>query len=311
MRKSILFLLFACFMALSAGAQEVKPDYTILVGQSIQWKPGNEVIKSVDKSGDIDCVRAARMGRQVSVKGLKAGLVMLTATFASGKTAKCLVRVVEGNAQAGGWKGHYELKYPANYFHVATRELKTGWVDHAARIDNIYALVTQHEPRIGTIYSRFDFKTRRGYQASALDPEFRYTDECGDDNDWDFERYFKDFAPKDPDKTFPWALLEFGIVTTGEDEPRGDLLQDFHTYGWPIEALGLYYVGDETFLGIRCWKFDTRQRPPSGDMGSVYWVDPSNGLLLKRVYADGTGFETVIYDLDYHTWTPDMFPEMK
>lgn len=310
MRKTILTLISAFCLLLTANAQSEEPTYTILIGQSVEWETDAD-IKTIIKSGNIDCVKVTHTGNKAVIRGVKLGLAKLHASLQGGGKEKCQVRVTDSSAEKQ-WTGPYELKIPVDNWHIALRELETGYVDHAARIGHIFAEVNQNEPHIGTIYERFNFNTRRGYQASSLDPKFRHTDDAGDDEDWDLERYFREFAPKDVNRSFldgAFQLAEFGYVGTGFEDYHGDVLQDFHTYGWPTSKLARYYAGDETFLGIKCWKFDTRKAPPSGDMGAVYWIDPSNGLCLKKVRTDGGGFEVVIYDLDYHNWTSDVFPE--
>ena len=163
------------------------------------------------------------------------------------------------------------------------------------------------------IYQRFNFKTRRGYQCFSMNAPItapmKHFDDAGGDTDSGFVHFFKDYAPEDPDACIPWELVEFGIVTTGDDEQRGTVMQRFHNLGWPASKLAQYYVGDELACGVKCWKFDTRKKPVSGSVGAIYWIDPSNGLCLKQQASDGSGFEVFIYDLQYQEWTIDLYPE--
>ena len=137
----------------------------------------------------------------------------------------------------------------------------------------------------------------------------KHFDDAGGDTDSGFVHFFKDYAPEDADASIPWELVEFGIVTTGDDEQRGTVMQRFHNLGWPASKLAQYYVGDELACGVKCWKFDTRKKPVSGSVGAIYWIDPSNGLCLKQQASDGSGFEVFIYDLQYQEWTIDLYPE--
>ena len=168
--------------------------------------------------------------------------------------------------------GTYQLNQPKDCWHIAFKDLSTGLSTWAGRIGEKYAQATESGDEQGTIYQRFNFKTRRGY--------------C-----------------------IPWELVEFGIVTTGDDEQRGTVMQRFHNLGWPASKLAQYYVGDELACGVKCWKFDTRKKPVSGSVGAIYWIDPSNGLCLKQQATDGSGFEVFIYDLQYQEWTIDLYPE--
>lgn len=207
----------------------------------------------------------------------------------------------------------YQLNQPKDCWHIAFKDLSTGLSTWAGRIGEKYAQATESGDEQGTIYQRFNFKTRRGYQCFSMNAPItapmKHFDDAGGDTDSGFVHFFKDYAPEDPDACIPWELVEFGIVTTGDDEQRGTVMQRFHNLGWPASKLAQYYVGDELACGVKCWKFDTRKKPVSGSVGAIYWIDPSNGLCLKQQASDGSGFEVFIYDLQYQEWTIDLYPE--
>ena len=122
---SLCFLMMA--FAFSGTAQQKKTDvplYTILEGKSIQWKTGTAEIEKIDKTGDVDCVSLAYKGQNgtATIKGVKHGLVELTATLSDGKTKKCKVRVnILANASdktSSKWQGPYKLIIPKDHWHV-------------------------------------------------------------------------------------------------------------------------------------------------------------------------------------------------
>ena len=211
------------------------------------------------------------------------------------------------------WTGTYQLNQPKDCWHIAFKDLATGLSTWAGRIGEKYAEATESGDEQGTIYQRFNFKTRRGYQCfsmnSPITAPMKHFDDAGGDTDSGFAHFFADFAPKDPDASVLWELVEFGYVSTGEDEQIGSVMQRFHNLGWPASKLAQYYVGDEVVCGVKCWKFDTRKKPISGSVGYIYCIDPSNGLCLKQQASDGSGFEVFIYDLQYQQWTIDLYPE--
>ena len=152
---------------------------------------------------------------------------------------------------------------------------------------SFHGAFTESGDEQGTIYQRFNFKTRRGYQCFSMNAPItapmKHFDDAGGDTDSGFVHFFKDYAPT--------------------------VMQRFHNLGWPASKLAQYYVGDELACGVKCWKFDTRKKPVSGSVGAIYWIDPSNGLCLKQQATDGSGFEVFIYDLKYQEWTIDLYPE--
>ena len=208
------------------------------------------------------------------------------------------------------WTGTYELNQPKDCWHVAFKDLATGLSTWAGRIGDRYADATESGDEQGTVYQRFNFRNKRGCQTYSVDPDFRYVDDSGDSGDEAFAGFFNTFAPKNPDACMLWELIEFGIVTKGDDAQRGSVMQRFHGLGWPASKLAQYYVGDETICNVKCWKFDTRKKPLPGSVGATYWIDPSNGLCLKQQAVDGSGFEVFIYDLKYIEWTRDLYPEL-
>ena len=69
-----------------------------------------------------------------------------------------------------------------------------------------------------------------------------------------------------------------------------------------------FYKGEETICGVKCWVFDFRGKGVSGYGSSCWWIDPSNGLVLKRVDEDGSRWEVTSYNLDYKVWDKETNP---
>jgi len=288
-------------------AQE--PFYHILANQKVEWNTGATDIQSIENTGE-DCVTVTHQGATVTIKGKKIGLAELTATLSDGTKKLCKVRVTTAPARAEQWKGNYEQKVPKDNFHIEYRDFEEGKTYRVGRINTMYAEVYPLDD--GEVYERFDYAINQGYQAYSIDPSFKHYDDSGGDSKEDLENFFRTFGPQNPDVSFAdggWNLVEFGWINTSDEGMRGDVMQTFHGFSWPVSRLADYYVGEETICGVRCWMFDTRNRPPSGSEGSCYWIDPSNGLCLKRITGDGGGFEVFTYDLNYTKWTTDMFPE--
>ena len=205
------------------------------------------------------------------------------------------------------WTGTYTQTQPKDCWHIAFKDLSTGLRMWAGRIAEQYADATESGDEQGTIFQRFNYKNKVGYQCFSVD--MRHYGESGSDSEESFVSFFENFAPKNCDASIPWELVEFGTVTTGDEEQRGSVMQRFHGLGWPAKRLADYYAGDETVCGVKCWKFDTRKKPLPGSVGTTYWIDPSNGLCLKQQAVDGSGFEVFIYDLKYVEWSIDLYPE--
>ena len=316
MKKVILFWLFTLLPLLSV-AQPKNPVFTLFVGQEYVWDTGAEVT-SVTLGSNNGVVSTTHKGSKVTIKGLKRGLVSVNAKLKDGKTKKCTVRVKLADnvstTPGTGWTGHYELKMPTDNWHIAYKTFSEGRIDRAGRIGHLYCRVDDLGPEKGLIYHRFNENTRRGYEACGNDPKFRHTDDAGDEGSEDY--YFREFAPKpfDTEAFLHGAgiLAMFGYVAKSGYGNGGDILQTYYTYNMDYnKELPKYYAGEETVCGVKCWKFDYRKHSLNGSPGSCYWIDPANGLCLKELREDGMGFEVLIYDLDYHSWTPDLFPEMK
>ena len=323
MRKllSLCFLMVA--FTLSATAQQKKnniPIYTILKGKSIEWKTGTTEIKKIDIEGEVECVSLTFKGQggTATIKGVKAGLVELTATLADGKTKRCKVRVnMLANAPdktEAKWQGPYKLSVPRDNWHVEYT-IKGQEVHKlcAAQIGNIYVLVSHRNE--GPIYEKFDYTKQFGYQGTFSGNSFKYYYADGNpiekENEEAAKAWFKEYAPPAGEcfNYGPQDMVLFGHVSTDNDDFRGEIMQIMHQYNRNPSQLAKYYVGDETICGVKCWKFDFRKRPFYGSEGSCYWIDPSNGLCLKSLRESGNGFEVTIYNLNYNTWTSDMRPE--
>lgn len=319
---SLCFLMAA--FTLSGTAQQKKTDvplYTILEGKSIEWKTGTAEIEKIDKTGDVDCVSLTYKGQNgtATIKGVKHGLVELTATLVDGKTKKCKVRVnIQASASdktSSKWQGPYELKIPKDNWHVEYT-IKGQEVHKlcAARIGDIYVKVSHRDE--GAIYEKFDYAKQFGYQGTFSGDKFKYYYADGNPIEKEGEEsakaWFDEYAPQPADESFiggPSDMVLFGYVAADDDDLRGEIMQMMRQYNRNQSQLAKYYVGDETICGVKCWKFDFRKRPFYGSEGSCYWIDPSNGLCLKCLRESGDGFEVSVYDLDYNNWTPDMRPE--
>ena len=93
MHRKLIILSMLIAIAFKATAQQQQiPYYTILLGQTKEWKTGS-TIKSIAKGGNAECVKITFQGATANIKGMKLGLVELTATLSNGKTQKCKVRV--------------------------------------------------------------------------------------------------------------------------------------------------------------------------------------------------------------------------
>ena len=57
--------------------------------------------------------------------------------------------------------GTYQLNQPKDCWHIAFKDLSTGLSTWAGRIGEKYAQATESGDEQGTIYQRFNFKTRR------------------------------------------------------------------------------------------------------------------------------------------------------
>ena len=176
-----LCLLMAAFV-LSATAQQKKNDipfYTILEGKTIEWKTGTTEINKIDIKGDAECVSLTFKGQggKATIKGVKAGLVELTATLADGKTKKCKVRVnMLANAPdktGAKWQGPYKLNVPRSNWHVEYT-IKGQEVHKlcAAKIGDIYVKVSHRDE--GPIYEKFDYAKQFGYQGTFSGNSFKY-----------------------------------------------------------------------------------------------------------------------------------------
>ncbi len=69
-----------------------------------------------------------------------------------------------------------------------------------------------------------------------------------------------------------------------------------------------YYLGMETVAGVNCWVFDSKG---INTLYCKYWVDPSNGCVLKfDHYEDGDYSEEIlVYDLNYTELSMSLRPE--
>ena len=317
-----LCLLMAAFV-LSATAQQKKNDipfYTILEGKTIEWKTGTTEINKIDIKGDAECVSLTFKGQggKATIKGVKAGLVELTATLADGKTKKCKVRVnMLANAPdktGAKWQGPYNLNVPRSNWHVEYT-IKGQEVHKlcAAKIGDIYVKVSHRDE--GPIYEKFDYAKQFGYQGTFSGNSFKYYYADGSPIEKEGEdaarAWFEEYAPPAGDcfNYGPQDMVMFGHIATDDDDFRGEIMQMMKQYNRNQSQLAKYYVGDETICGVKCWKFDFRKRPFYGSEGSCYWIDPSNGLCLKCLRESGNGFEVTLYDLNYNSWTSDMRPE--
>lgn len=203
-RLLMIFVLAGMVLSVAAQQNEKDPFYTILLGNSIEWKTGKVEIKPIAKVGSSNCVEITHQGSIATVKGVKRGLVMLKATLADGTIKKCKIRVTTAATTTSGqekWDGVYELKIPIDNWHIAYKNLKTGKVSRAARIGDIFATVFDFTDE-QTICERFDKSIKQGYQAFSNDPEFRHYDDAGGDTVESFVGYFREFGPKDFDRAF-------------------------------------------------------------------------------------------------------------
>ena len=212
MHRKLIILSMLIAIAFKATAQQQQiPYYTILLGQTKEWKTGS-TIKSIAKGGNAECVKITFQGATANIKGMKLGLVELTATLSNGKTQKCKVRVTT-SAPKTKWTGRYELKIPKDNWHIAYKNLGTGQMTRAGRIGNVFANVEDLGDEGGLVYNRFYYNLRAGYKAFSKDPKFQHCDDAGDIDGFASEYYFREFGPKNADESF---------VDGGWEEKGGD-----------------------------------------------------------------------------------------
>ncbi len=92
------------------------------------------------------------------------------------------------------------------------------------------------------------------------------------------------------------GLLYYLSFFTDEDEDLGAALLE-------------YYIGDETVAGVRCWCFDSKG---INTLKCKYWIDPSNGVVLKYAWYGDTDYEdeVLVYDLNYTKMDQSLYPEV-
>ena len=206
------------------------------------------------------------------------------------------------------WTGTYQLSLPKNNFRIATeRYSESGQLEAAciyAMIGDVYCFVEDH-PGDFKVWEKYDFAREKGYQGTYTETgRFMYT---GDDDHEQFSLY----APAPSPETL-WVcgeLSDFGRDNINDpDLEPGIVMQRIRQYNRKPEVLAQFYKGEEAICGVKCWVFDFRGKGVSGYGSSCWWIDPSNGLVLKRVDEDGSRWEVTDYQLNYKVWDKEANP---
>ncbi len=85
------------------------------------------------------------------------------------------------------------------------------------------------------------------------------------------------------------------------------LLRLLGAFGQEEKLFTDYYLGMETVAGIDCWVFDSKG---INTLRCKYWVDPSNGCVLKFDHYEEADYteEIRVYDLNYTVFGADLGP---
>jgi len=217
------------------------------------------------------------------------------------------VMLFAGVSAWGQWTGPYKLSLPKNNFRIATERFsESGQLEAAnvyAMIGDTYCYVEAH-PGENTLYEKYDYTTKQGLQGTYFTNKFVY--DIDDPGDW-----FDMYAPAPEPETL-WVcseLSDFGRDNQNDpDLEPGIVMQRLRQYNRKQTELAKYYKGEEDVCGVRCWVFDFRGKGVMGYGSSCWWIDPSNGLVLKRVDEDGSRWQVTDYQLDYKLWDKETNP---
>lgn len=290
MRKLTIaaLVLIAAFTTIKASAQG-QYHYTIHQGESLVWKPflgcANESTKITGQNEAIASV-TNQVG-DIKIKGLSLGELHLEAQAADGNKETITVKVIKPNDYAKeSFSGSYTLTRPKDNYR-ATMERMTN------ELEPIYLFSWA---KIGKINMHLSSELNgEGDEVIKYDATVRYAYESIDGSKWAFPLDDQTEA-----REAYYALVESNKERAGEDYM--EVMEEFNEEF--ISKLGQagmasHYVGKEEVLGIECWVFDARAER---SIGSMFWVDPSSGLCLKRMEADGSVSVITQLDKNYTKW---------
>ena len=217
------------------------------------------------------------------------------------------VLLLAGISASAQWTGPYQLSLPANNYRIATERFsENGQLECA----EVYAMIgdtychMEEQPGDFKIWEKYDYTKQEGYQGKYSGVTFVY--DVDNAAEW-FEMY----APAPEPETL-WScpeLSDFGRdVKDDPDLDPGIVIQRLRQYNRKQTELAKFYKGDEEVCGVKCWVFDFRGKGAMGYGSSCWWIDPSNGLVLKRVDEDGSWWQVTGYQLDYKLWDKETNP---
>ncbi len=185
-----------------------------------------------------------------------------------------------GNNNAGDYKGNYVFNPPKDNYHIAMND------------SNI------EEARVGDMYSYFE-NNQEGY---SFHVNFKregkvyvpYQGKWYNDTNLTYDEY------TDIQDSYPSI---FGSMEDG-------LIRYLRAFGTEQDELGErlkeYYIGNEKICGVNCWVFDSKG---INAVYTKYWVDPSNGAVLKvDHYQSDYVDELTVYDISYTKMDPKFYP---
>ncbi len=188
----------------------------------------------------------------------------------------------DGEATSGSYKGVYVFNPPTDNYYV---EYNDGIKE--MHVGNKYSNI---QPEDGYSYN-VDFEREKIYVP--------YRGKWYEDTNLTYGEY------EDLKTTHPSL---FGEMEEG-------LIHYLRAFGTEEAELGAklleYYIGDEAVCGVKCWVFDSKGINATY---TKYWVDPSNGAVLKVDHYQSNGgegyvYEVVEYNTDYTEMGKEFYPE--
>ncbi len=184
------------------------------------------------------------------------------------------------NDPTGGYVGNYKYTPPTDNYYIETKEYIM------ARVGDQFTYIDKEDT---------DFSYHVNYYLEGVWSHWEGEWELSDYYEWGSYEEEKDTPP------LIFSEMEDGLLYylnafTSDDESIGEALVD-------------YYVGEETVAGVKCWVFDSKG---INTLYCKYWVDPSNGVVLKYAWYGDVDYEDeiLVYDLNYTEMDASLYPSV-
>lgn len=267
-------VLTAFFLILSLNcitlAQAKQQEFRLLLGDTLVWQPFAEcnAISYSIKGPKIITFKPLHYGEKIQIIASRVGESSILATCNDNDNkAMVNVNVVDPN------EVHIIAEKPVK---PATKTF-TATYKFTPPANHFFVTIHNEETRFNETYMK-------------LDENEAYNDGLGLDRFWNVKTgknwYYRPEAQGWTDDV-DW-----------EFEPIGTSFPILNAFANEVDKSDLsnYYVGNETIVGIECWKFFVDYED-----GTViqYWVDPANGCTLKRQINANPAKVVTVYDLKY------------